>query len=234
VDEVVSLYFQGRLTEAELLALRTLQSGDSLPPVDREILHKTLGFTYVAMGENEKAREQFISWLEIDPRAALDSLYVSPKIIDVFRLAQEALAQRRQSANPDFSHLTSQMSALKRSLIFPGLGQIYRDQQGKGIALFASEVLLLGGLAYFHVQSEAARNDYMAERSPAKTSEAYDRYNTYYRARNLTAALAAGVYLYSLVDAIYFPPRRGSGLTFPLTFQVTPDPGHSLVLAWRF
>ena len=53
------------------------------------------------------------------------SLSFSQKKID-FRTAEE------QSKNPNI--------ALKRSLIFPGVGQIYNDQKIKGYTLIAAEL----------------------------------------------------------------------------------------------
>jgi len=221
VDQVVSLYMQGRFQEAELLALRTLQSSDSLPPVDRALLYKTLGFTYVVMRENEKAKNQFIAWLEIDPLADLDSVYISPKIIAVFREAQAELeARKRQAESPADEELTLRLGAVRRSVIFPGLGQIYCGKQIKGFSLMTSEIVLIGAFVFCQIQYDQKRDEYLQERNPNHMQDLYDEANLYYRAKYVSAILAAGVYLYSLYDAAYLSssPSKKS----PISLSVSP------------
>jgi tetratricopeptide (TPR) repeat protein len=231
VEVVESLYNEGRFRDAELTALRTLQEPSDLAAVDRGRIHRALGFTYVAMGENDKARSQFTEWLVIDPLAQLDSVYVSPKIITVFREAQTALKQMREPAR-DPAGLRTQLSATKRSMLFPGLGQLYTGKQTKGIAMFASEILLLGAFAYCQVQYSQARDDYFQERDPAQMSDRYSTYNNYNRARYATLALAAGVYFYSLYDALSNEPPKP--VTSPLTLSIWPQPNRMVTLTLRY
>ena len=233
IADVVNLYDQGQLQEAELLALRTLQSADSLAPVERGVLHRILGFAYVAMGENEKAKNQFIAWLDLDPLAELDSVYISPKIITVFREAKADYQQRIKDLRKAEIPITDyRRDAAIRSLIFPGLGQIHAGYKIKGIAMVSSEALLLGAAIYCQFQYSAVRDDYLAERDPARMQDLYDDSNAYYRARNAAIGLAAGVYLYSLFDALNLPlQRRGSE---SLTLSLIPQPERILTLTWLF
>ncbi len=234
VDRVVSLYYQGKFKEAELLALRTLQSPELLPPVDKALLHKTLGFTYVAMGENEKAKIQFLAWLDLDPLAQLDPIYVSPKIIAVFKEAQHVYILSKTQAQPaNQAALNQQLEALKRSLFFPGLGQLYRGQQVKGFSLLAAEVVLLGGFALCQSQYAETRDRYLTEINPAQMESLYDEVNLYYRAKYAAAILAAGVYLYSLYDALFLPPNTPSRLT-QLQIKFNPQSATFLGLIVKF
>jgi hypothetical protein len=217
------LYYRGQFRDAEILALRTLQNSQNLPPVDQAILHKTLGFAYVAMGDNDKAKTQFTALLDLDPQAKLDSIYVSPKIISVFREAQTLWSQRQEQTKfGNSQELNLQLSALKRSLFFPGLGQLYRGQQTKGFSLFASEVALIGAVAYCQIRYSKVHDDYLTERDPAKIQDLYDSSNLYYRVRNGCAILAVGVYLYSLYDALFLPPKTEP---HPPTFGLSVQPG---------
>jgi tetratricopeptide (TPR) repeat protein len=231
VSHVESLYHQGKFRDAELTALRALQEPTGLAAMDVGLIHKMLGFTYVAMGENEKARDQFTEWLTIDPKAKLDSVYVSPKIIDVFKEARESLKKRREPTR-DYSELKVQLTAVKRSLIFPGLGQLYTDKPAKGVTMFASEILLIGAFAYCQVQYLNARDDYLQERNPANMQSAYDRYNNFNRARYGTLALAAGIYLYSLADALFVPPPKANPR--PLSLSVSPGTERPLTITFRY
>jgi hypothetical protein len=223
VNQVVNYYVEGRFKEAEVMALRTLQYAEDLADVERAELHRLLGFTYVALGEEEKAKRQFVSWLEIDSLASLDPLYISPKIRRVFDEAHEEFMLRKtQQEPPDYTEINRQVTAAKRSLIFPGLGQIYRGQQVKGYSLLASEIVLLGTFAYCQFNVVRARDRYLSETDPALMQSRYDDYNLYYYGRNTSALLALGVYVYSLLDALYFPPAPSSQQK-GLTLHVSPD-----------
>jgi tetratricopeptide (TPR) repeat protein len=223
VARAEQLYNEGNFREAEQSALRSLQSPNELPPVDRANLYRLLGFTCVALGENEKAKQHFESWLELDPLANLDSVYVSPKIISVFReAAREFSARKAQPPPPDTGVLTLQVGAFQRSLLFPGLGQLHRNQRWKGYSLLTSEVLLLGTVVYAQIRYDEARDRYLQETNPARMQDLYDETNDFYHLRNGAAVLAAAVYLYSLFDAAYLPPDTnkppaGVGL------QIAPD-----------
>lgn len=206
IERVNKLYEDGNLREAELTALRALQESKTLAPVDRAQLHRLLGFTYVAQGENEKAKQQFIAWLELDPLAQLDPLYISPKIISVFSEAKAGFSQRK-TPPPDYANLNAQVQAVRRSLLFPGLGQLHRGEQIKGFSLIVSQVVLLGTFTYCQINYDRARDRYLGATDPIQMQGLYDDYNLYYRGRNATLLLAAGVYLYSLFDIIYINPH---------------------------
>ncbi len=103
--------------------------------------------------------------------------------------------------------MTVQHSAFKRSLLFPGLGQLHTDNKIKGYSLIASEAVLLGTFIYCQLNYDKARDDYMNETNPSRMQDLYDEYNLYYRGRNVSLILAAGVYIYSLFDVMYFPPE---------------------------
>jgi hypothetical protein len=233
VDQVLRLYEQGQFQEAELLGLRTLQESDSLAPVDRGLLYRTLGFTYVALGENEKAKNQFLAWLEIDPLAELDSVYISPKIITVFREAQAQFQIQSAAVNSGASPAAQNLGlqAARRSLLFPGLGQIYADRPTKGYVLLASEVVLLGAVGFCHFQYDEKHDEYLKERDPNEMQNLYDQYNLYYRARNAAIVLAAGVYLFSLYDALSLSPLQVQDNTLSVTFS--PNPSRMAVVTLR-
>ncbi|MBU0517510.1 hypothetical protein KKA00_03865 [bacterium] len=214
VNQVERLYYQGQFEEAELLALRALTNTEQLSPMEQARLHRTLGFIYVVLEERDKATQQFINWLQIDPGADLDPLYISPKIIQEFEAAKIKYEEMvKAGPPPDFTALENQRVAVQRSLFFPGLGQIYREQYVKGYTLVVSEIALLGILAYCQFNIDDAQNDYLNERDPAFFQEKYDKYNNLYRGRYASLALAAGVYLYSLFDAIYLPPATDQSTT---------------------
>lgn len=213
VHQAVALYFEGKFREAEFTALRALQYYENLAPVDRAELHRILGFTYVAQGENEKAIKQFIAWLEIDPLANLNPLYVSRKIRQVFESAKEEYNQlKTEKKPPDYEKISLQIKAIKRSVIFPGLGQIYSGQQVKGYSLLTSEVVLIGAFIYCQVNYDHSRDRYLSETDPSRMQKLYNETNIFNKGRYASGILALGVYLFNLYDALYIPQKSaGSG-----------------------
>lgn len=232
VDRAVLLYDEGRFEEAEITALRALQDNDILAPVDRARLRRILGFTYVVLGESEKAKRQFIYWLELDPLARLDPLYISPKIISVFQEAQQEYNRlKAEKTPPDYTKLDLQMKATRRSLLFPGLGQLYQGQQVKGLSLLASEVVLLSAFAYCQINYDKSRDRYLSETNSARMQSLYDDCNLYYRGRYASAILAAGVYLYSLFDVMFPSPGNQAGSS-TLSLSVCPGSPSFLTLSF--
>ena len=103
------------------------------------------------------------------------SLSFSQEKID-FRTAEE------QAKNPDI--------ALKKSLIFPGAGQLYNDQKIKGYTLIAAELLSL----YSFNENRKKYKDY---------NESYNKSQDYYlRERNRFAWIAIGLYFYGILDSV--------------------------------
>ena len=105
----------------------------------------------------------------------LISLCFSQQKID-FRTAEE------QAKDPNV--------ALKKSLIFPGVGQLYNDQKIKGYTLIAAELFSL----YSFNENRKKYKDY---------NESYDKSQDYYlRERNRFAWIAIGLYLYGILDSV--------------------------------
>jgi hypothetical protein len=80
--------------------------------------------------------------------------------------------------------------ALKKSLIFPGMGQIYNDQKIKGYSLIAAEIFSLWS---FNENRKKHKN---YSESDAKSQDYY------LRERNRFAWMAIGLYFYGILDSI--------------------------------
>jgi hypothetical protein len=80
--------------------------------------------------------------------------------------------------------------ALKKSLIFPGMGQIYNDQKIKGYSLIAAEIFSLWS---FNENRKKHKN---YSESDAKSQDYY------LTERNRFAWMAIGLYFYGILDSI--------------------------------
>ncbi|MEC7822151.1 MAG: DUF5683 domain-containing protein [Candidatus Neomarinimicrobiota bacterium] len=80
--------------------------------------------------------------------------------------------------------------AMKRSLIFPGAGQLYNNQKIKGSILIAGELFALWSF-------NENKDKYDNYNSSDKHSRDY-----YLRKRNRFAWMAVGLYFYGMLDAV--------------------------------
>ena len=80
--------------------------------------------------------------------------------------------------------------AMKRSLIFPGSGQLYNDQKIKGSILIAGELFALWSF-------NENKNKYDNYDGSERHSRDY-----YLRKRNRFAWMAVGLYFYGMLDAV--------------------------------
>ena len=94
----------------------------------------------------------------------------------------------------DFRTLEEQVKdpkiALKKSIIFPGMGQIYNDQKIKGYSLITAEILSLWSF-------NENRKKYKNYTENDTKSQDY-----YLRERNRFAWIAIGVYFYGIIGAV--------------------------------
>ena len=89
--ESIARFRAGELEEAcesleELLPVRAFTDSD------RSQIVSHLGFCAVAAGERQAASDYFTKWIELDPRAQLDPITTSPKILEVFYEVREKRA----------------------------------------------------------------------------------------------------------------------------------------------
>ena len=207
IDRISREFANGNVYEAEILALKALHADVSYSPQELFEIHKYLAFCYVAYGQRDKAVNEFLEVLRIYPNHRFDKQIYSPKIIEVFEFAQQEY-DRLQKTEPPIENMSTyeiQIRAGKKSLLFPGLGQLYKGDTQKGYILIGAESLTICALIFTQLQYDSAHDDYLNETSASEIDSKYDRYDFYYKARNISAAAAAAIYLYGFLDSVYHP-----------------------------
>ena len=143
----------------------------------------------------------------------------APKnLLEKKRLGTTAyLAQEAQAAGK------TQMGALVRSLLFPGLGQFYSDQKMWGFGWIAAEAVM-GGLIFMNYSNYQTANDdynnyhtaYVNETDPALIAEYKAQSQTSYAdmesandAMKSMAGIAAAVWIANVVHAYMVGPKPG-------------------------
>lgn len=160
-----------------------------------------------------------------------------PGALRVTFVSQEGNANRLQTFDvsqpgaraPAMLVELSRGTAVRRSLLLPGLGQFYKGQPVKGTLFLAAEVAALGAVAYFIGQNrssvsdaETFRETYLAEvkgitdptqRGPIRTAaydnwvQAHDDAETAQQTALIAGVAAAGLWTLNLIDSTIGFPR---------------------------
>ncbi|MGC4114379.1 MAG: FlgO family outer membrane protein [Myxococcales bacterium] len=95
--------------------------------------------------------------------------------------------------------LRSKSGAVFRSLIVPGWGQIYNRQTLKAGIIMGGELALFAGALTFHLTGDWAKGRY--EQGLPETSGHWKLAEQRYQWRNILLYVAAGVWVYNILDA---------------------------------
>lgn len=97
----------------------------------------------------------------------------------------------------------SKGDAFFRSLLIPGWGQVYNDQDVKGYVFIGTTVALAGAGAFLYVRSKKVYDeDYMKATSKEKAADAYDNANNLRQNSTLVFIIAGGVWAVNAIDAV--------------------------------
>lgn len=224
-------YDQGDFTKSIEELKKAMDSLEGQNNEDKVEAYKYLGFSYVAFGEKEKAKEEFKKVIKLKPSMKLDATIVSPKIIAVFAEARAELEaegfdftkpvsiETIPTPQPRIPGQITKSGAFFRSLFIPGLGQIYKGQKTKGYVIMGSGVIFLGATL-------GAMGDYN-DKKDAYESAAYNDdfeklFKDYEDAASKASAMATitgVIWMYNIIDASFFSFGPSTNL------KVNPDFG---------
>lgn len=194
-----------------------LENNPSLGDSSKIDIYRMKGISLYTMNKGEEAKQSFIHILELNSSFMLDSTNTSPKIISFFNNIKVGFAESTVKRNtepakidtlyltkkiPDVEHESKLKQAMVRSVLLPGLGHLYLGQKEKGWVLTSVGALSLGAAVYFIVDSNNKEKKYLDETNPALISSLYSKYNTAYKARNISLITFAAVWIYSQVDLL--------------------------------
>ena len=214
IETIKEAYTQFHFTEVITLADQALAADPPPSEEERVQIYTYLAYTYVALGENDKAKESFKEALTLNPTLTLDPIYASPKIIAVFSEVKSALeagtdeiGEDRVQQLPPIFKKDKRFGGAWRSLVLPGWGQLYKGHKKKAIVIFAVETFNVGTTLYAHFKMEQAHDEYRRARDPETIESTFDRYNSYYKLRNYFLLFTAVVLMYSHIDAAMSQPE---------------------------
>jgi hypothetical protein len=205
------LYESGRITEAEHLALKILDTRDDLDRTDRSQIHQLLAFCAMANDDEANAMRQFVEALRLNPGITADPITWSPKVRRVFGLAQEEVRKQivqEIQLKQALEASTCRRAALK-SLYFPGAGQRLKGHPNRGGIISALFIGSAAGLVYSQFKLPAARDRYLNATTSQSARTYWKTYRDYYHLSTVTGLAAGAIYLYAFTDALVSPPAAG-------------------------
>ncbi len=189
VFKVEFLYNQGQYLQVVDNVEKILQSRSNLAESLLVRLYTYQAFAYVALSRREDALNAFRYLLILKPNLDLDPKFVSPKIIEIFeeskRTKSDTFTAKSIYTPRDLigaRDKTIKQKAL-RSLMYPGLGQLYDNKKTLGYIFIGSETASLVGLVVSHILTNAAHKQYLDARNQTDIDKYYQNYAFWYQVR---------------------------------------------------
>ena len=204
--DIEAAYRQIDYDRAERLAREALQNYDDYTITELADVHSILALIAYNRGQQEEARRQFLSALQLSPTMELDPALVPPKIVTYFEdLKAELVAGNAFPTEATLRYVLvrdPRLDAALRSMVVPGWGQFYKGQDRRAGLYAGLFGLAAGGAVFLHFKMNAAENRYEDATSPAEAERLYRPYNRLYRARNGLAQGALVIWIASYIDAL--------------------------------
>ena len=236
-NELESFNYSGAIKLADYIILHK-------ESISRETLIEVYRMKAIAQYSQQNtdgAKLSFYNILDMDSSYALDSSNTSPKIIVFFNQLKQTyltdLSHQKQiykiKTDTVIIHDESSSAILKqaviRSVIFPGFGHFYLNQDIKGITLSSLTAITLSSMIYFIIDSNKKQKAYLDATDGLDIQTKYNEYNTSYKLRNISIFSLAAVWLYSQIDILFF-----SGNTLPKISSTVIGPDNRIQVAFRF
>lgn len=172
-------------------------------------IYQIQAFSYFHLGDTSASRRAFDSMLSLDDDIELDPVTVSPKIIDFYNLVKSEY-QEYDEPEPIYETRYIQLedprpAAGWRSLVLPGWGQIYKDEQTKGYILLSGFAVNTTALIISIINERKTKDIYLSATHPDEIKQTYDDYNTWHHRRQILTYSQILIWSYAVADAIWKP-----------------------------
>jgi TM2 domain-containing membrane protein YozV len=222
------------------------------PFIKKEILeiYKMKGISHYSLSEDDAAKKSFIEILRADSSYTLDSTKVSPKIISFFRQVKNDYIQQQKEIESrtvvridtiyvpkieyDYEHEAKLKGAVARSLIIPGLGQLYRGEYVKGVILTVLSSASIISSLYYIIDSNKKEKAYLVETNSDLIESKYSEYNSSYKKRNISLISFGILWLYSQIDILFLADHETSGNNFIKSSSLHYDELKGLTLNFKY
>jgi hypothetical protein len=165
-----------------------------------------------ALQNVDAAMADFQELLRLDAQFEPEATKTSPKIIQFFHEIKRrfpSAERERVIVRIDTVRMIREvgrpmLSALKRSMIWPGWGHCYLADRGKGRLLRGASVLSLTTAIYATLDCREKEKAYLNTTSRWLMDQRYDKFDRAYKMRNVAWGAFAATWLFSQADLLYF------------------------------
>ena len=219
-NELETFQYKKVITDADSI----INSQPNINPLELISIYKLRGVAQFSLSDEEGAKISFLNILKIDSTYQLDSTDTSPKIVSFYNRVRNEYRQifrsQKQNVKVDTVFVPKLVNnggsidgfkqAMIRSVLIPGLGHLYLNENVKGTILTSLSLLTIGSSIYFIIDSNKKERQYLDAIDPNVIQNDYNKYNTSYRMRNFSLISFAAVWLYSQIDLLFFSSRISS------------------------
>ncbi len=221
---------------AEARIEAALEGFDRFAPAELGEIHTVYALILFTRNDQAGTRKQLALALQVNPALQLSPQDTPPQVIEIL----DELIALRNTAGPAETELRYLVledvrpAAVMRSMLVPGWGQLHKNERTKGMLLMSAWGASAAGAVFSHVRRQQAEEDYLAATVPAAIEDRYNTFDRWHKTRNNLVVAAAGVWVFSYVDALLKKPSP-AGKQSPVRLTYTPVPNkHSLTLRYRF
>ncbi len=183
--------------------------------------------SYYSLSDLDSARTVFIDLLKINKNHELDSMEVSPKIISFYKNVKDEYNKILEEnvkpvqkidtvlvkSKPEIIYNNSNLkSTMFRSIILPGWGHFYINENSKGWIFGTLSLAALGGSVYYYINTGSKEKVYLNESNPVLINKKYDDYNSSYKMRNVLIISYVAIWLYTQIDLLFFTDENSFNL----------------------
>lgn len=190
-------------------------------------IYKLKGISHYSLSEDDAAKKSFIEILRMDTSYTFDSTKISPKIISFYNQVKQDYIQQQKEIEArtvvridtvyvpkikyDIEHETRLKNAVARSLIIPGLGQLYLNSSFKSISLTVLGSAALVSSVYYFIKTEQDERTYLIETNSDKIESKYKDYNISFKRRNISLITFGVLWIYSQLDLLFLSDNETDG-----------------------
>jgi hypothetical protein len=172
-------------------------------------IYQIQALSYFHMGDTSASRGAFVSMLSLDPEINLDPVTISPKIINFYHRVRSDYQENKESeaiVETRYIQLEDPRPAAGwRSLVLPGWGQIYKDEQTKGYIILSGFALNTTALIISILNENKTKDIYLSATHPDEIMTTYDDYNIWHHRRQILTYSQILIWSYAVADAIWKP-----------------------------
>ncbi len=233
VMKVQELYQSLKFEEAIQYSRQLLRSDTPFTKEQLILIHQFTAYAFFNLAQTDSARKHFVDILIMDPQYQLDPVTTSPKIIRFFNDLKKEMKQKKLSFKVAYTRYVFvpdlRPGAAWRSALLPGWGQYFKGQKKKALgvasAFAASGIFTL----VTAILEKNYHRKYLHSQQPDDMAKNYDRYNRWYKTRQIALSVMGGIWIASFLDALW-APYHGQTQTFSMMINKSTEPA----LVFRF